>query len=71
MKLEYWLLCIDGSFNVLNDWQVGGVHSHLINRVQRDLERINRPLPTQEIMRTVFPMFQQYIEPDLVHAHVL
>jgi len=23
-----------------------------------------------EIMMTVFPMFQQYIEPHLVHAHV-
>ncbi|KAH9296420.1 hypothetical protein KI387_040008, partial [Taxus chinensis] len=48
---------------------IGGVHSHLIARVQRDMNRIYRPISENEIMTTVFPMFQQYIEPHLVHAH--
>lgn len=58
--------------NSLDFWiaVVGGVHSHLIARVQRDLERSSRPLSSQDIMRTVFPMFQQHIEPHLVHAHL-
>ena len=50
--------------------QVGGVHSHLISRVQRDKSRIGCFMSQNEIMMTVFPMFQQHIEPHLVHAHV-
>ena len=50
--------------------QVGGVHSHLISRVQRDKSRVGCFMSQNEIMMTVFPMFQQYIEPHLVHAHV-
>ncbi|XP_035540146.1 uncharacterized protein LOC109002534 isoform X1 [Juglans regia] len=49
---------------------VGGVHSHLISRVQRDKSRVGCFMSQNEIMMTVFPMFQQYIEPHLVHAHV-
>ncbi|KAF5183043.1 Uridine-cytidine kinase c [Thalictrum thalictroides] len=49
---------------------VGGVHSHLIARVQRDKDRAGRLVSQNEIMMTVFPMFQQYIEPHLVHAHL-
>ncbi|EFH51331.1 hypothetical protein ARALYDRAFT_322489 [Arabidopsis lyrata subsp. lyrata] len=49
---------------------VGGVHSHLISRVQRDKSRIGCFMSQNEIMMTVFPMFQQHIEPHLVHAHV-
>nr|ATB19705.1 putative P-loop containing nucleoside triphosphate hydrolases superfamily protein [Hesperocyparis bakeri] len=49
---------------------IGGVHSHLVARVQRDMNRIYRPISQNEIMTTVFPMFQQYIEPHLVHAHL-
>ncbi|KAE8022856.1 hypothetical protein FH972_008619 [Carpinus fangiana] len=49
---------------------VGGVHSHLISRVQRDKSRIGSFLSQNDIMMTVFPMFQQYIEPHLVHAHL-
>lgn len=50
--------------------QVGGVHSHLISRVQRDKSRVGSFMSQNEIMTTVFPMFQQHIEPHLVHAHV-
>ncbi|CAG7895010.1 unnamed protein product [Brassica rapa] len=49
---------------------VGGVHSHLISRVQRDKSRVGCFMSQNEIMMTVFPMFQQHIEPHLVHAHV-
>ncbi|XP_043701100.1 uncharacterized protein LOC122651681 isoform X2 [Telopea speciosissima] len=49
---------------------VGGVHSHLIARVQRDKNRVGYFVSQNEIMTTVFPMFQQHIEPHLVHAHV-
>lgn len=49
---------------------VGGVHSHLISRVQRDKSRIGCFMSQNEIMTTVFPMFQQHIEPHLVHAHL-
>ncbi|KAK6922205.1 Phosphoribulokinase/uridine kinase [Dillenia turbinata] len=49
---------------------VGGVHSHLIARVQRDKSRVGCFISQNEIMMTVFPMFQQHIEPHLVHAHV-
>nr|GLL41677.1 uncharacterized protein LOC109163351 isoform X3 [Ipomoea trifida] len=49
---------------------VGGVHSHLISRVQRDKSRVGCFMSQNEIMTTVFPMFQQHIEPHLVHAHV-
>nr|XP_025647000.1 uncharacterized protein LOC112742003 isoform X3 [Arachis hypogaea] len=48
---------------------VGGVHSHLLSRVQRDKSRVGCFISQNEIMMTVFPMFQQYIEPHLVHAH--
>lgn len=50
--------------------QVGGVHSHLISRVQRDKSRVGCILSQNEVMMAVFPMFQQHIEPHLVHAHV-
>lgn len=50
--------------------QVGGVHSHLISRVQRDKSRVGCFISQNDIMMTVFPMFQQHIEPHLVHAHV-
>lgn len=49
---------------------VGGVHSHLIARVQRDKNRAGCSITQDEIMTTVFPMFQNYIEPHLVHAHL-
>ncbi|KAJ7554901.1 hypothetical protein O6H91_05G014800 [Diphasiastrum complanatum] len=49
---------------------VGGVHSHLVTRVLRDLEQSGRPTTRHEVMTTVFPMFQQHIEPHLVHAHL-
>uniref|UniRef100_A0A5B7B6W3 AAA+ ATPase domain-containing protein n=1 Tax=Davidia involucrata TaxID=16924 RepID=A0A5B7B6W3_DAVIN len=49
---------------------VGGVHSHLIARVQRDKSRVGCFISQNEIMMTVFPMFQQHIEPHLVHAHL-
>ncbi|KAK4792068.1 hypothetical protein SAY86_022503 [Trapa natans] len=49
---------------------VGGVHSHLISRVQRDKSRVGCFISQNEIMMTVFPLFQQYIEPHLVHAHL-
>ncbi|KAK9935328.1 hypothetical protein M0R45_022434 [Rubus argutus] len=49
---------------------VGGVHSHLISRVQRDKSRVGCFMSQNEIMMTVFPMFQQFIEPHLVHAHL-
>ncbi|KDP38059.1 hypothetical protein JCGZ_04702 [Jatropha curcas] len=49
---------------------VGGVHSHLISRVQRDKSRVGCFMSQKEIMMTVFPMFQQHIEPHLVHAHL-
>ncbi|XP_058078226.1 uncharacterized protein LOC131226647 isoform X3 [Magnolia sinica] len=49
---------------------VGGVHSHLIARVQRDKSRAGFSIYQNEIMTTVFPMFQQHIEPHLVHAHL-
>ncbi|CAK9144385.1 unnamed protein product, partial [Ilex paraguariensis] len=48
---------------------VGGVHSHLISRVQRNKSRVGCFMSQNEIMTTVFPMFQQHIEPHLVHAH--
>ncbi|KAK1264034.1 hypothetical protein QJS04_geneDACA018653 [Acorus gramineus] len=56
----------------LNLWiaVVGGVHSHLIARVQRDKHRVGCSMSQNEIMTTVFPIFQQYIEPHLVHAHL-
>ena len=34
------------------------------------MNRIYRPISQNEIMTTVFPMFQQYIGPHLVHAHL-
>ncbi|XP_050373244.1 uncharacterized protein LOC126790911 isoform X2 [Argentina anserina] len=49
---------------------VGGVHSHLISRVQRDKSKVGCFMSQDEIMMTVFPMFQQFIEPHLVHAHL-
>ncbi|XP_042488185.1 uncharacterized protein LOC122068399 [Macadamia integrifolia] len=49
---------------------VGGVHSHLISRVQRDKNRVGCLMSQNEITTAVFPMFQQNIEPHLVHAHV-
>ncbi|KAI3453125.1 hypothetical protein Pfo_009788 [Paulownia fortunei] len=49
---------------------VGGVHSHLISRVQRDKSRVGCFMSQNEIMMTVFPMFQQHIEPHLVEAHL-
>lgn len=49
---------------------VGGVHSHLISRVQRDKSRVGCFMSQNDIMMTVFPMFQQHIEPHLVHAHL-
>lgn len=58
--------------NSLDLWiaVVGGVHSHLIARVQRDKSRVGCFMSQNEIMMTVFPMFQQHIEPHLVHAHL-
>ncbi|XP_022732859.1 LOW QUALITY PROTEIN: uncharacterized protein LOC111286996 [Durio zibethinus] len=49
---------------------VGGVHSHLISQVQRDKSRVGCFLSQNEIMMTVFPIFQQHAEPHLVHAHL-
>ncbi|KAK4423455.1 Uridine-cytidine kinase C [Sesamum alatum] len=49
---------------------VGGVHSHLISRVQRDKSKVGCFMSQNEIMMTVFPMFQQHIEPHLVEAHL-
>ncbi|RLM74296.1 uncharacterized protein C2845_PM15G03290 [Panicum miliaceum] len=49
---------------------VGGVHSHLVARIQRDKNRAGFSISQTEIMTTVFPLFQQYIEPHLVHAHL-
>ncbi|KAL3688676.1 hypothetical protein R1sor_014985 [Riccia sorocarpa] len=49
---------------------VGGVHSHLVARVQRDLEQSGSPVSQQEIMTTLFPMFERHIEPHLEHAHL-
>ncbi|CAO2829963.1 unnamed protein product [Amaranthus hypochondriacus] len=49
---------------------VGGVHSHLISRVQRDKNRVGCVMSQNDIMMAVFPMFQQHIEPHLVHAHL-
>ncbi|XP_022157412.1 uncharacterized protein LOC111024113 isoform X6 [Momordica charantia] len=49
---------------------VGGVHSHLISRVQRDKCKAGSFMSQNDIMMTVFPMFQQHIEPHLVHAHL-
>ncbi|XP_024465928.1 uncharacterized protein LOC7475527 isoform X5 [Populus trichocarpa] len=49
---------------------VGGVHSHLISRVQRDKSRVGCFMSQNDIMMTVFPIFQQHIEPHLVHAHL-
>ncbi|KAL8549632.1 hypothetical protein ACS0TY_008468 [Phlomoides rotata] len=49
---------------------VGGVHSHLISRVQRDKSQVGCFMSQNEIMTTVFPMFQQHIEPHLVEAHL-
>ncbi|KVH97657.1 CYTH-like domain-containing protein [Cynara cardunculus var. scolymus] len=49
---------------------VGGVHSHLISRVHRDKSRAGCFMSQNEIMTTVFPMFQLHIEPHLVHAHL-
>lgn len=49
---------------------VGGVHSHLISRVQRDKIRDGRSISQNDIMATVFPMFQLYIEPHLACAHL-
>ncbi|CAA0820545.1 P-loop containing nucleoside triphosphate hydrolases superfamily protein [Striga hermonthica] len=49
---------------------VGGVHSHLLSRVQRDKSRVGCIMSQNEIMMTVFPMFQQHIEPHLVEAHL-
>uniref|UniRef100_A0A453BRS7 Phosphoribulokinase/uridine kinase domain-containing protein n=1 Tax=Aegilops tauschii subsp. strangulata TaxID=200361 RepID=A0A453BRS7_AEGTS len=49
---------------------VGGVHSHLIARIQRDKNRAGFSISQNEIMTTVFPLFQQYIEPHLVDAHL-
>ncbi|KAI8022123.1 Uridine-cytidine kinase C [Camellia lanceoleosa] len=49
---------------------VGGVHSHLISRVQRDKSRVGCFMSQNDIMMTVFPMFQLHIEPHLVHAHL-
>ncbi|XP_004297373.1 PREDICTED: uncharacterized protein LOC101301480 [Fragaria vesca subsp. vesca] len=49
---------------------VGGVHSHLISRVQRDKSKVGCFMSQNDIMMTVFPMFQQFIEPHLVHAHL-
>ncbi|KAL0540050.1 hypothetical protein IC582_024278 [Cucumis melo] len=49
---------------------VGGVHSHLISRVQRDKCKAGCFMSQNDIMMTVFPMFQQHIEPHLVHAHL-
>ncbi|KAJ0981339.1 hypothetical protein J5N97_009594 [Dioscorea zingiberensis] len=49
---------------------VGGVHSHLIARVQRDKNRAGCSISQDKIMSTVFPMFQRHIEPHLVHAHL-
>jgi hypothetical protein len=46
------------------------VHSHLISRVQRDKSRVGCFMSQNDIMMTVFPIFQQHIEPHLVHAHV-
>ncbi|KAL6543818.1 hypothetical protein OROGR_010315 [Orobanche gracilis] len=58
--------------NALDLWVavVGGVHSHLISRVQRDKSRVGCIVSQNEIMMTVFPMFQQHIEPHLVEAHL-
>ncbi|XP_058183517.1 uncharacterized protein LOC131301323 isoform X6 [Rhododendron vialii] len=58
--------------NSLDLWiaVVGGVHSHLISRVQRDKSRVGCFMSQNEVMTTVFPMFQQHIEPHLVHAHL-
>lgn len=49
---------------------VGGVHSHLISRVQRDKSRVGCFMSQNEIMMIVFPIFQQHIEQHLVHAHL-
>ncbi|KAG6765935.1 hypothetical protein POTOM_029996 [Populus tomentosa] len=49
---------------------VGGVHSHLISQVQRDKSRGGCFMSQNEIMMIVFPIFQQHIEPHLVHAHL-
>ncbi|XP_078432705.1 P-loop containing nucleoside triphosphate hydrolases superfamily protein isoform X2 [Wolffia australiana] len=49
---------------------VGGVHSHLISRVQNDKRNAGFLVSQNEIMATVFPIFQQHIEPHLVHAHL-
>ncbi|CAA6668671.1 unnamed protein product [Spirodela intermedia] len=49
---------------------VGGVHSHLISRVQNDKRNSGCLISQNEIMTTVFPIFQQHIEPHLVHAHL-
>ncbi|KAG8083376.1 hypothetical protein GUJ93_ZPchr0015g6939 [Zizania palustris] len=49
---------------------VGGVHSHLIARIQRDKNRAGFSISQSEIMTTVFPLFQQYIQPHLIDAHL-
>ncbi|KAJ9563682.1 hypothetical protein OSB04_008842 [Centaurea solstitialis] len=56
--------------NLCRKTQVGGVHSHLISRVHRDKSRAGCFMSQNEIMTTVFPMFQLHIEPHLVHAHL-
>lgn len=58
--------------NSLDLWiaVVGGVHSHLISRVQRDKSRAGCFMSQNEIIMIVFPMFQLHIEPHLVHAHL-
>ncbi|KAJ8548205.1 hypothetical protein K7X08_030674 [Anisodus acutangulus] len=56
-SLDLWIAVVGG----------GGVHSHLLSRVQRDKSCF---MSQNEIMTTVFPMFQQYVEPHLVHAHL-
>lgn len=79
--LTFWLYFLIFLINIHVFWiffeltlyiniQVGGVHSHLISRVQRDKSRVGCFISQNEIMMTVFPMFQHHIEPHLVHAHV-
>ncbi|XP_031488108.1 uncharacterized protein LOC116256082 isoform X3 [Nymphaea colorata] len=50
--------------------EVGGVHSHLIDRVMKDQRMAGGTASEEEIMNTVFPMFQQNIKPHLADADI-
>ncbi|KAG4906307.1 hypothetical protein JHK84_054818 [Glycine max] len=70
ISLDLWIAVVRMSLHLRRPFSVGGVHSHLISRVQRDKSRVGCFISQNEIMMTVFPMFQQLIEPHLVHAHL-